>query len=148
MRDGEPQIYTSLATMRNGYMTTQWQRVQMFLVFNTVALPIVFGTAQPEQVKFLISAVGLGIHVIILQATLRADNWIKYLDERMIELERLDPEKENANNPRVRVFSHPDFDTKRNSWLASRRSFGLAGLIIAGIWIWQTASHAPVFFKQ
>src|SRR6266404_2734767 len=105
MNDGEPQIYTSLATLRNGYMQTQWQRVQMFLVFNTIALPLIFGVAQPNQVKLIICVVGLGIHMVILQATLRADGWLSYLDSRLAELEQLDGE--NTNSIRVKVFSHP-----------------------------------------
>lgn len=139
MRDGEPQIYTSLTTLRNGYMQTQWQRVQMFLVFNTVALPLIFGTTQPDQVKMFVSLVGLGMHVVILQATLRADSWIKYLDERLVEFEQLDGE--DPNSVRVKVFSHPDFDEKRHSWLASRRIFGIFGLLISAIWIWQTIRY-------
>ncbi len=145
MRDGEPQIYTSLATMRNGYMITQWQRVQMFLVFNTVALPLVFGTTQTEGVKFLISMVGMFIHGILLQATLRADNWIKYLDARMIELEALDAD--DANAVRVKVFSHPDFATKRHSWLASRRFFGFFGLFVTSVWVWQFVLHIHVVYR-
>jgi hypothetical protein len=143
VRDGEPQIYTALATIRNGYLQGQWQRVQMFLVFNTVAFPLVFGTTQPEEVKFFISVVGLCIHAIILQATLRADIWIKFLDARMIELEGLDPD--DASGIRIQVFSHPDFTVKRHSRFASRRSFGIVGLIVATIWVWQTIRYAYTF---
>lgn len=144
MRDGEPQIYTSLATLRNGYMQTQWQRVQMFLVFNTVALPLVFGTTQLDQVKLFVSAVGLGMHGVILQATLRADNWIKFLDERMVELEGFDQEDPNA--VRVKVFSHVDFAGKRHSMFASRRIFGLFGLLVSAIWIWETIHYMRLIF--
>lgn len=139
MRDGEPQVYTALATLRNGYMQTQWARVQMFLVFNTVALPLVFGINSPDQVKMFISFVGFGMHGVILQSTLRADSWIKYLDARMIELEQLD--QKGAHSIRVLVFSHADFARKRHSWVASRRTFGLFGLAISVIWVLQSLHY-------
>lgn len=135
MRDGEPQIYTSLATMRNGYMVTQWQRVQMFLVFNTVAIPLVLGSTANEEIKLFVSVAGMLVHWVVLHGTLRADNWIKYLDARMIELEGLDIT--NDASVRVQVFSHPDFTARRHSWLASRRFFGLVGLSAFVFWIWQ-----------
>ncbi len=151
MRDGEPQIYTSLATLRNGYMQTQWSRVQMFLVFNTIALPLVFGivqTTQPELLRFVISVVGAWMHVVLLNSTLRADNWIKYLDERMVELEQLDHEDQNLNGVRVHPFSHQDFATIRHSWSASRRLFGIVGLAIAGLWIEEAIRHGYILFHH
>ncbi len=149
MRDGEPQIYTSLATLRNGYMQTQWSRVQMFLVFNTIALPLVFGivqTTQPELVRFVISLVGACMHLVLLNATLRADNWIKYLDDRMTELEQLD--REDQNGVRVFVFSHQDFTTMRHSWFASRRLFGIIGLAVAVTWLEESVRHGYILFHH
>jgi hypothetical protein len=144
MRDGEPNIYGALATMRNGYTQMQWTRVQMFLVFNTVALPLVFGTAQSETVKLIISVVAVGIHAILFIATKRADNWIDYMDARMAELERLDAETETEI--RVFVFNRPQFGSMRNNPLASRKVFGFFGLLLAATWIWQSISHIHVFF--
>jgi hypothetical protein len=147
MRDGEPQIYTSLATLRNGYMQTQWGRVQMFLVFNTIALPLVFGvvqTKQPELVRFVISVVGSCMHVVLLNATLRADNWIKYLDQQLVALERLD--QEDPNGVRVLPFSNPDFGEIRHSWFASRRLFGVIGLAVATLWIEEAVRHSYLLF--
>jgi len=130
--------------MRNGYLQGQWQRVQMFLVFNTVALPLIFGTVQPEQVKLIICVVGLGIHMVILQATLRADGWIQFLDARMINLEQLDDE--DPSGVRVKVFSHPDFAGKRYSWLASRKAFGFFGLAVSAVWVWQSIHYFRLLF--
>lgn len=144
MRDGEPQVYTALATMRNGYVQMQWTRVQMFLVFNTVALPLVFGTSQSPGVKSLISIVAVGVHIFLLAATLRADRWIDYMDEQMIALESLDSNE--ANGIRVFVFNRPAFATMRNSPLASRRIFGFFGILLGGVWIWQSYEHVKVLF--
>ncbi|OGZ43559.1 MAG: hypothetical protein A3J55_01445 [Candidatus Ryanbacteria bacterium RIFCSPHIGHO2_02_FULL_45_17b] len=66
-------MFIGLSTLRNGYMQMQWSRVQMFLVFNTIALPIVLGTGQPEVVKFFISLVAVPIHLLLLNAVLRAN---------------------------------------------------------------------------
>ena len=144
MRDGEPQIYSAVATMRNGYTQMQWTRVQMFLVFNTVALPLVFGTTQTEGVQFLISVVAVVIHGILLIATTRADRWIDYLDSRMSELEGLD--LEDQSGIRVAVFNRPEFRTMRHGLFASRRVFGLVGVLIAILWMWQSISHIHAIF--
>lgn len=133
MRDGEPQIYAALATMRNGYMQTQWQRVQMLLTFNTVAFPLVFGVIQVEgTLKVIVSIVGLLVHVIIMQGVSRATSWIGFLDERLIELETLDDESDSGI--RVRAFSHPKFGQARNHVFASRRLFVPFGLGVTCFW--------------
>lgn len=135
MRDGEPNIYGALATMRNGYTQMQWTRVQMFLVFNTVAIPLVLGSASTSAIKLFISVAAIVVHLAVMHATLRADHWLKFFDERMVEFEGLDADNENGT--RVRVFSHPGFDTRRHSWLASRRFFGFVGIAALVFWIWQ-----------
>lgn len=135
MRDGEPNMYTALATMRNGYMQMQWSRVQMFLVFNTVALPIVFGTGQNPNVKFLVSLVAVGMHVLMLMATYRAELWIQFIDNRLSTLEKQDWDSDQG--VRVRVFSHTRFEEQRNSAFASRKIFGWLGLAVMLLWVWQ-----------
>jgi hypothetical protein len=142
MRDGEPNMYTALATMRNGYMQMQWSRVQMFLVFNTVALPLVFGTGQNDIVKLFVSTVGVGMHVLLLMATGRAEMWISYIDTRLSALERLD--WDNVNAVRVRVFSHVDFEAKRAGAFASRKIFGSLGATVMIVWLWQAIHFALI----
>lgn len=142
MRNGEPNIYAALATLRNGYMQMQWGRVQMFLVFNMIAFPLVFGEGQLDRVKLIISIVGASGHLFLLQATLRADGWIKFLDARMRELERLD--EGDPNSSRVPVFNHRTFSSIRGSWFASRRAFAIGGIIVGGIWVWQTFRYALI----
>jgi hypothetical protein len=73
VRDGEPQIYASLATMRNGYLQGQWQRVQMFLAFNTVAIPLVLGaaTTTSNKIQLVIDVAAVIAHLAMMQAMLR-----------------------------------------------------------------------------
>src|SRR3989344_8411660 len=123
MCDGEPSMFIGLATLRNGYMQMQWSRVQMFLLFNTVALPLVFGSGQTEIVKFVISGVGVLIHILLLNAVMRANDWIAFFDEKLFQFEQLD--QDDQNSTRVFVFSDPRFSKKRSSLFASRRLFAL-----------------------
>jgi hypothetical protein len=60
MQNAEPNLYGGLATIRNGDMQMQWSRAQMYLVFNTVALPLIFASETDENVKFVLGIVGSG----------------------------------------------------------------------------------------
>lgn len=142
MRDGEPNVYGAVATMRNGYLQGQWQRVQMFLVFNTVAIPLVLGTTSTDAIKLFISVAAVVVHLAVMHSTLRADYWLKFFDERMVEFERLDAD--NESGIRVKMFSHPGFDTRRHSLLASRRFFGFVGIAALVFWIWQFINQIHV----
>lgn len=139
MRDGEPNIYGAIATMRNGYLQGQWQRVQMFLVFNTIAIPLVLAANTSDKIRLIVSSAAVFAHLAIMQGTLRADGWLEFFDARMVELENLDIE--DTVGIRVRVFSHPDFNPRRRTWFASRWLFGLFGIIALIFWIWQLISQ-------
>lgn len=141
MRNGEPNIYGALAALRSGQTLVQWNRMQMVAVFNSIALPIVIGTGQPEIVKFVISAAGLALHIGILVASRRGDKWIKYWDARMVELENLDQKGDSETGTRVRVFSRPDFQTMRGVGLTSRRIFAFFGVLVTLLWVEETARH-------
>ncbi|RJQ36705.1 hypothetical protein C4552_02315 [Candidatus Parcubacteria bacterium] len=117
----------------------------MFLVFNTVALPIVFGTGQPEWVKFVISLVGLFVHLLILSATGRANNWIAFFDARLAALEEID--QDGSDSARVKIFSDPEFEERRSRALASRRLFSGIGIFVALVWLVRAIYHAPVLFR-
>ncbi len=144
MRDGEPSMYIGLATLRNGYMQMQWSRVQMFLLFNTVALPVVFGSGQAEIVKFVISVIGALVHALLLNAVMRASGWIKLLDGKLFLLEQLD--QDDQNSIRVFIFSDPQFSEKRSSLLASRIIFSIIGIGTTVLWIWETIQHRSILF--
>ena len=141
MRDGEPSMFIGLATLRNGYMQMQWSRVQMFLLFNTVALPLVFGSGQTEIVKFVISGVGILTHLLLLNAVMRANDWIAFFDEKLFQFEQLD--QDDQNSTRVFVFSDPRFSKKRSSLFASRRLFAL---IV--IWTREVIRHYLLLFTS
>lgn len=146
MRNGEPSMYIGLSGIRNGYMQMQWNRVQMFLLFNTVALPLVFGTGQPEVVKFVTSLVGVLIHLLLLNAVRRANGWIIFLDKKLIHLEQLD--QDDPNGARIFVFSDPDFAAMRNRWFASRRIFALISTALVVIWIHRTIHYSLLLFTN
>lgn len=135
MRDGEPNMYAALATMRNGYLQMQWSRVQILIVFNTVALPVMFASNQSSDAKFAICAVAVGVHALIMLAVFRADMWISFIDSRLSALERVDWDSDAA--VRVRVFSHRDFTARRVTLFASRYFFGLLGVMISVLWLQQ-----------
>ncbi len=144
MRNGEPGMFIGLSTLRNGYMQMQWSRVQMFLVFNTVVLPIVFGTDQSEAVKLVISIVGVASHVLLLNAVLRANGWTNLIDRTLVQLENLD--KESEDGVRVSFFSSADFQKARKSWFASRLVFGTIGIAVIVLWIEESIRHGLLFF--
>jgi hypothetical protein len=103
----------------------------------------VFGTTQTEAVRLVISTVGLFVHVLLLNAVSRAENWTAYLDRKMRELEQLD--SSDPNSPRVLVFSDPEFDAKRGRMFASRRIFAAIGITVMVIWIEETVRHIILF---
>ena len=136
MRDGEPNIYGALATLRSGQTQVQWSRIQMVVVFNAVALALVLGTGQlSEEVRLTIGIVGFAIHFGVLIASRRGDRWIQYWDGRMVELEQLDQEEGNTSGSRVSVFNRPDFSQMRGVGLTSRRVFGVVGIIATILWL-------------
>ena len=141
MRNGEPQIYTSLATLRNGYMLTQWARVQMLLVFNTIAIPIILGTEASTAMKLALSGMGFVGHFALFVAAVRSNGWIRYWDRRMAELERLDQEEGNASGTRVRVFDPPEFNSRRRRGITSRRVLAPIGIFFLLLWLFASVRH-------
>src|SRR5690348_6659260 len=121
MLHSEPNIYGGLATIRNGYMQMQWSRAQMYLVFNTIALPLIFSPETETTVKLVIGLVGMVVSVCIPIAILRGNMWTKFFNAKMAELELLDAGNERA--PRVPVFSDPLFATTADRKFASRKLF-------------------------
>lgn len=142
MRDGEPNVYAALATLRNGYLQMQWSRVQMSAVFNTVALPLLFGAQQSDYTKLSLCGVAVGLHLLVMQAVIRADQWITFLDDKMAALEKAD--WDNSNSIRVKIFSHREFHEKRQSFFASRRMFGLLGILVGVVWLWNLVKFAKI----
>lgn len=139
MKDGEPNVYGGLAILRNGYAQQQWSGVQMFLAFNIIAVPLVFGSGQTEVSRLVISVVGFIMHLVILGATWRASDWIAYFDGRLAKLEELD--RDSADGMRVMIFTDSDFLRKRASPFASRWLFRVVGVGLAFFWLWQSVNQ-------
>ena len=118
----------------------------MFLLFNTVALPLVFGSGQTEIVKFVISGVGILTHLLLLNAVMRANSWIKFLDGKLFQLEQLD--QDDQNGARVFIFSDPQFSEKRNSLVASRVIFSIIGIGAIVLWIREMIQHYILLFTN
>lgn len=135
MRDGEPNIYTALAILRNGQTQLQWGRIQMLLVFNTVAIPVVAGAGQYELVKLALSMIGLAVHIALVGAAIRGSNWIDYWGERIAELERLDSEESSSDGVRVKVFSHPDFYLIHKRGVFLKKIFMWVGIVLGLCWL-------------
>jgi hypothetical protein len=139
MRDGEPNIYGGLATIRNGYMQMQWSRTQMYLVFNTVALPVEFGARTEDIVRLIVAIAGLIVSTCIPIAVARGEQWTKYFNQKMAQLEQLDAAENNSS--RVFIFSDPSFEAIRKSKFASRKVFMPIAFFVSFVWLMQVAKY-------
>jgi hypothetical protein len=129
-------MYTGLCTSRASTIQLVWSAMQAFLVFNAIAIPIVFGSAQQEIVKFIIALVGFFAHVGFSLAAWYLTRLLWLWDQALRNLEQLDQGTDAA--PRVAVFSHPDFarHQERRPLIAFLFPFG------AGVALWFAASAA------
>jgi hypothetical protein len=138
-------MYAGIANVRGVYYNQQWSRVQMFLVFNTVALPIVLGTGTTEFVKLLLSFIGYVMHVFIIIATFRANSLINYLDRKLAELEMIDNDTENI--ARVKVFADVSFVSRSSSMFSGIRMFSTIAAGVVLVWFTQVVMHFPAIFR-
>jgi hypothetical protein len=136
MKNSEPNIYGGLATIRNGYMQMQWGRVQMYLVFNTVALPIAYKSDTEGTTKLIVGIIGILVSLFIPIAIIRGNWWTKFFNQKLAKLEQLDGDSEQA--PRVFAFSDEDFVSFSERKTASRKLFAPVAVIVFGLWIWLT----------
>lgn len=86
----------------------------------------------------------MSIHLLLLNAVMRANSWIKLLDGKLFLLEQLD--QDDQNGIRVFVFSDPRFSKKRGSLLASRIIFSVIGIGATALWIRETVQHYILLF--
>lgn len=136
MRISEPNMYSGLAIIRNGYMQMQWSRAQMYLVFNTVALPLVFNPQTEPAVKFVLCLIALAVSVFLPLAMYGAHKWTKFYNAKMAELEKLDAGE--TDGARVKVFSDDGFGTITNRKLASRYTFAPFVALLTAVWFLET----------
>ncbi|MDR3571982.1 MAG: hypothetical protein P4L81_07425 [Candidatus Pacebacteria bacterium] len=116
--------------------------MQAFLVFNSVALPIAFGSHQNESVKLLISVFGFFMHLGLVFAAIHSIDLLQFWDDRLAELERLDEESETESGSRVAIFSHQNF-WERQEWPRLRAYYFPFGM---GVVVW--AYEVIVFFQS
>jgi hypothetical protein len=145
MQNAEPQIYNGVATTRNGYMQMQWARAQMYLVFNTVGLPITFNPGVDSHIKLALCIIGITITLCIPYAIWRGQVWMRFFNGKLAELELLDAENESA--PRVNVFSDPAFEDIANRRVSSRYLFIAVSVILTGTWIVETFQNASAILS-
>src|ERR1700722_8818603 len=139
MQNAEPNVYSALATIRNGYMQMQWSRAQMYLVFNTIALPLVFAPGTSANVKFVLGIVGVWVTIFIPIAIYRGNVWSKFFNEKMAQLELLDKDGDKAT--RIFVFSDAQFGSITSKRFASRKLFVPLAIVLTSIWIEETIRH-------
>ncbi|HVS79982.1 MAG TPA: hypothetical protein VHF05_03295 [Candidatus Paceibacterota bacterium] len=114
--------------------------MQAFLVFNSVAIPIAFGSSQQETVKILISVIGFFVHVGLSITVWQAIRWIRYLDDALADFEQLDTEVNSVAAVRVAIFSNVIFEQRRGGWLRSHAylvPFGIGAIS----WFLRIAAH-------
>jgi hypothetical protein len=137
VRDGEPNQYTGLCNIYNGLEQQHRGRIiTTFFLFNAAAIPIVLGTTQPELIKLLISLTGLVVHAGLFAASLRAFDLIRFWEERLAELERLDQEEitdVGDKGTRITGFSHPAYRRIQRSTFTT---FGHFGPFVVGVFVW------------
>src|SRR5690606_38849987 len=112
----------------------QWNRVQKLLVFNTVALPFIADTDRSELIKFVLSIIGLCVHIALVAATFRGTIWVDYWNDRLADLERLDSKESDPGGVRVKVFTHHDFDYIRTNGVTLKNRFLWVGAAFGFLW--------------
>lgn len=149
VQNGEPNIYTAIATLYNGRLQLQWQRVQVLFGFNAIAFPATFIASQPSKIKFLISLIGLVVHVGIFVASRQATRWIAYFEKKLTELEQLDQaEPMSVQRSRITIFSDLEA-TEINRYPATfayRWPFGIGIFLWLCLTIWY-ALDSPMIRK-
>jgi hypothetical protein len=144
MRNSEPNMYAGLAIIRNGYMQMQWSRAQMYLVFNTVALPLVFKPETEYLVRFVLCLIALAVCVFLPVAMYGAHKWTNFYNGKMAEMERLDLGQDAE--PRVKVFSDDRFGLMTNRKLASRYTFSAFAGILTIVWSVEAVRSGLIVF--
>lgn len=141
MQNGEPNVYAAIVTMRNTYMLMQWQKVQMFLGFNIIGVPLLYAEEVPLSLKTAISIIGLLVHFGLLVASRRAEQWIRLYDVKLATLERYSDIGAAESKIRVPLFSDEEVIGFRNVKTASRFLFGYIGIAIMIYWGYNSAVY-------
>jgi hypothetical protein len=127
-------------------MQMQWSRVQMYLVFNTLALPLVFRPETESNTRLIVGIVGVIVSLFIPIAIFRGNWWSKYFSNKMAELESLDPN--DGKCPRVAVFNDDQYRSFSKKRYSSRKLFAPVAVILLAIWIWVTVRQAMALLVE
>jgi hypothetical protein len=146
MQNGEPQVYTSLATLRNAQVQLQWSFFQLLFIFNSAALSVGFSNRIDETLKVVLAWTALLVQFGLYFASSRAIHWLDYYDydNKLAALENLDQE-DATNRSRVSVFSTDEFHDKKGSWWA-RRGYLLVYALGIIVWLRLTIYYTRFFF--
>jgi hypothetical protein len=88
VQNGEPQIYTSLATLRDAQIQLQWSFFQLFFIFNSAALSVMFGSGIDVTLKVVLVWTGLLAQFGFCFASWRAINWLEFYDGKISQTRR------------------------------------------------------------
>lgn len=136
MRNEEPSMYGAIATLRNGEATLRWTSMQIFLLFNSVAIPLLTRPEFDSRAKIALSAVGAALSIIWFLVTIRAQQWMMFWNESMRRLEVLDVNHTDppASQPRVLVFSSRWFAEISREWITFHLI--LHGMTVVAMFVW------------
>lgn len=147
MRNGEPNVYGALATMRNAEAQMQWSRAQLFISLNAVGLPVVAQIGTVTSFSAILATVGCLINITWFLIAWRAESWTQYWHERMAQLEELDAGQEDDNSPqlRIRVFAGEDIEKVRRSGIRSFHLLLLLAFLAFLGWLYVLVAHTMRF---
>jgi hypothetical protein len=134
MQDGEPNMYTGLCTLLNGQVQRRWQRVQMLMVFNSIAIPTVFTTTS-SLLKLLLCLTRFSLHLVITNAAKRGERWVGFWIRKLEELEKTDQEQSaGEKRSRVSVFTDVEYQRLRAKAVHRTRTTVAYGFALAVVW--------------
>ncbi|HYF12781.1 MAG TPA: hypothetical protein VD928_00585 [Candidatus Paceibacterota bacterium] len=133
---GRGQMYIGINTARSSEVTLRWLRAQIFLVLHTAGLgtilPLVLVPPPYAQYLLILTAsfMGVGLGVIWLSATRRAEDWITFWNRRLRLLETLD-----ETHPPLEVYSSDRFQELDQRRWTFHRILGLLAYLSIVMWL-------------
>jgi len=112
--------------------------MQIFLIFNSIALPVLTRPELDIKAKTIISIVGLALSMVWFLVTIRAEQWIHFWNGAMRRLELLDFDRrrQDTDAPRVAVFSSLGFRTLSEEWVTVHRILLGVTFVAMAVWLW------------
>jgi hypothetical protein len=145
--DSRPNLYGAIATLQSGLRANTWSVAQMYLVFQTVALPLVFSPDTNIITKFIISLGGFGVSILLPMVIFRWIRRVLFLSGKLTEIEQSCNDRfENGFN--VKVFSSMEYRSmsRKLSLLHVISAFGAIIMIL--LWTQQAIRHGYIAFPE